>query len=183
MRTSTPELRALLASRQFVKCNLFTFTLIGGLAYHWTDADVDVEAHGQIFSSSGPTIEGARYSLVRGLQVDTLDLRVLVRSTDLIAGVQWSTAVRSGALDGAVMRVEKAFLPAWGAPAETLLSFEGEVLGPSCADLEITLPVKSDADKLNTLVPRLTFQPGCVRTLYSAGCGVSSAENNSGCGS
>lgn len=172
MRASTPELDALLASGQFVKCHLYTFTLISGLVYHWTDADVDVEAHGQVFSSTGPSITGARWAVVRGLQEDSADLTVYVKETDLIAGVAWPIAVRSGALDGAKMLIEKAFLPAWGEPAQTLHMFEGEVQGPECVDLEVTLPVKSDAALLNTPVPRQIFQAGCMRTLYDAGCTV-----------
>lgn len=177
MRTSTPELRALLAGNQFVKCNLFTLTLISGFQYFWTDADVDVvvRASGQVFSSTGPSISGVQYKLVRGLQVDNYDLTVLVKDADTVAGVPWPVAVRSGALDGATMLVEKAFLPGWGQPAETLQIFEGEVVSPAYADLVVTLTVKSDADKLNTLVPRLMFQPSCVHTLFDAGCTVSKA--------
>lgn len=175
MRESTPELRALLASQQFVKCNLFTFTLISGLVYRWTDAGVDVVANGQIFSGDGPSISGVRYALVCGLQVDTLDLQVMFKDGDTIGGAEWPVAVRSGALDGATMLVEKAFLPAWGQPAQTLQVFEGEVQGAECVDLEVRLPVKSDADKLNITVPRLAFQPGCMRTLYDTGCGVNPA--------
>jgi len=174
MRASTPELRALLAGNQFVKCNLFTFTLISGQQYFWTDADVDVvvRATHQVFSSTGPSISGVQYKLVRGLQVDNYDLQVLVKETDTVAGVPWPVAVRSGALDGATMLIEKAFLPAWGQPAETLQVIAGEVT-PGYADLTVTLTVNSDADKFNTMVPRLLFQPACMRTLFDAGCTVS----------
>lgn len=175
MRTSTPALRALLASQQFVKCRLYTVTLISGLTYYWTDADVDVVARNQLFSSSGPSISGAQYQLVRGLQVDTFDLTVRVKDTDTIANVPWSVAVRSGALDGATVQIDKAFLASWGAPAETLVEFVGEVTEANFVNLAATLSVKSDADKLNTMVPRLTFQPGCMRTLYDAGCTVNQA--------
>jgi uncharacterized phage protein (TIGR02218 family) len=177
MRASTPELRALLAGNQFVKCNLFTLTLISGVQYFWTDADVDVvvRATSQVFSSSGPSISGVQYKLVRGLQVDNYDLTALVKDTDTLAGVPWPVAVRSGALDGAGMLIEKAFLPAWGQSAETLQIFAGEVVNPAYVDLAVTLTVKSDADYLNTMVPRLLFQAGCAHTLFDAGCTVSKA--------
>jgi uncharacterized phage protein (TIGR02218 family) len=175
MRDATPRLQAILASAMFVKCNLFTMTLSNGMAYYWTDADVDIVANNQVYDSHGPDIQGAKYSLVRGMQVSTLDLLVLVKPTDLIAGVPWFLAARSGALKNAEVVIDKAFMPAWGEPAETLGIFKGYVNESSDGDQEVTLTVVSDSNRLNTQVPRAIFQAGCMRTLYDAGCGVSRA--------
>jgi uncharacterized phage protein (TIGR02218 family) len=164
---------ALLASQTFVKCNLFTLTLGSGIVYYWTDADIDIVANGQVYDSTGPSISGAKYALVRGMQVSTLDLLVLVKPQDLIAGVPWAVAARSGALKNAQIVVAKAFLPAWGQPAESLVTFSGAVNESAIGEQDVTLTVVSDSNRLNTQVPRLVFQAGCMRTLYDAGCGVS----------
>ena len=175
MRASTVALRALLDSQQLLRANLFTFTLVNGTAYTWTDADIDVIANGITYSSTGPSISGAKYRLVRGLQVDTLDLRVLAKPSETIAGVPWSVAARSGALDGATVRIDKAFLASWTSPAESINIFTGNISECGSGEQDVTLKVVSDADRLNTKVPRLQFQPGCMRTLYDTGCGVSRA--------
>jgi uncharacterized phage protein (TIGR02218 family) len=175
MRAATQRLQDILASRQFVKCNLFTFTLISGLSYHWTDADVDIVAAGQIYSSSGPSISGAKYQLVRGLQVSTLDLTVLFKPSDQVAGVPWFVARQSGALDNAVVRIDKAFMPAWGDPAETLLIFQGTVGTMDDGEQALYISVVSDANRLNTKIPKLLFQPSCQRTLYAPGCNANRA--------
>lgn len=172
MRAATPRLQTILASAMFVKCNLFTMTLSNGLVYCWTDADVDIVAAGQVYDSHGPSIQGAKYNLVRGMQVSTLDLQVLVAPTDIIAGVPWFLAVRSGALKNAEVVIAKAFMPAWGQPAETLGIFRGYVNESSMGQQEVVLSVVSDSNRLNTQVPRSIFQAGCMRTLYDAGCGV-----------
>lgn len=172
MRDASPRLVAILDSAQFVKCNLMTLTLASGLSYAWTDADVDIVANGQVYSSTGPSFQGAKYSLVRGMQVSTLDLKMLVGPDDRIAGVPWFLAARSGALKNAQVVIEKAFMPDWGEAAETMGVFTGYVNESSDGELDVTLSVVSDSNRLNTQVPRSVFQAGCMRTLYDAGCGV-----------
>ncbi|MET3134611.1 putative phage protein (TIGR02218 family) [Oxalobacteraceae bacterium GrIS 1.11] len=176
MRDATPRLVAILDSATFVKCNLFHLTLASGIDYFWTDADVDIVANGRIYDSGGPSIQGAKYNLVRGMQVSTLELRVLVAPKDLIAGVPWFLATRSGALKNAEVVIEKAFMPAWGQPAETLGIFRGYVNESADAEQEVTLSVVSDSNRLNTQIPRAIFQAGCMRTLYDAGCGLPRAS-------
>ncbi|MFZ6686581.1 DUF2163 domain-containing protein [Undibacterium sp. SXout11W] len=175
MKARTPALQAMLDSSIYYKCNLFTVTLITGQIYYWTDADIDVTCYGQVYSSSGPSISGAHFHLQRGLQVDTLTLNVLALPTDLLGGVTWDVAARSGALDGTVIKIDKAFLPAWGSPAESLNFFVGKVKSSQVGELLVTLTVVSDDDFLNTPVPKLTFQPGCVRDVYSPGCTLARA--------
>lgn len=172
MRNATPRLIAILAGNQFVKCNLFTLTLINGMSYYWTDADVDIVFGNQVYDHTGPGIKGAKYDLVRGMQVSTLDLTVMVASTDLIAGVPWTVAARSGALKNADLVIQKAFMPDWTQPAEALPVFEGYVNESTDAEGMLSLSVVSNAQLLNTQIPRSLFQPGCMRTLFDAGCGV-----------
>ena len=173
MRDATPRLVAILETGQFVKCNLMTLTLATGQNCYLTDSDVDIVSNNQVYSSSGPSFQGAKYSLVRGLQVSTLALKMLVKPGDIICGVPWTMAARSGALRNAQVVITKAFMPAWGQPAETLVVFTGYVNESSAGELDVSLSVVSDSNRLNTPIPRAVFQAGCMRTLYDAGCGVS----------
>nr|DAP68855.1 MAG TPA: minor tail protein [Caudoviricetes sp.] len=177
MRTSTQRLRDILDSQQCIRCNLFMFRLASGVEHYWTDGDVDVHALGRVYDSTGPSISGAFYKLVRGMQVSTLDLEVLVRPEHRVGGVSWPIAVRSGALDAAVVTIWKAFMPAWGEPAETLLIFSGEVKPITDVRQTVKLQVKSDASKLEQKVPGQVFKPGCGRQLYETGCGVRRGDN------
>lgn len=175
MRDATPRLIAILATNQFVKCNLFTLTLVNGMTYYWTDASVDIVFGNQVYDHTGPSISGAKYDLVRGMQVSTLDLTVAVAPTDLLAGVPWTVAARSGALKNADLTIQKAFMPDWTQPAEALSVFEGYVNESTDAEGAVKLTVVSNAQLLNTQIPRSLFQPGCMRMLFDAGCGVSRA--------
>jgi len=172
MKARSANLQAMLDSGLYVKCNLFTVTMITGQVFYWTDADIDVTVYGQVYSSAGPSINGAHFHLQRGLQVDTLTLNVMTKPTDLLGGVTWDVAARSGALYGMIIKIDKAFLPAWGSPGESLNFFVGKVTAAQVGELVVTLTVVSDDDFLNTPIPLLTFQPGCVRDLYSSGCSV-----------
>lgn len=175
MKTLTPALQALLDSGQFRRCSLFTITFITGQMLFLTDAEIDVTADGQVYSSTGPSISGAKFHMVRGLQVDSLTLTVLAKDTDWVSGVTWSVAARSGALDGAIIKIDKAFLADWGQPAERVTIFTGCVRDAVDGEIDVALTVVSDDDKLNSVVPKLCFQPGCMRNLYASGCGVSRA--------
>lgn len=170
MKIVTTSLQTLLDNNQYYKCLLYTITLVSGTVYYYTDADIDVVAYGQTYSSKGPDISGAEFHLTRGLQTDTINLKVTTQPSDLIAGVSWSTAARSGALDNASIKIDKAFLPAWVQPAESLNFFNGVVSGIQDGELTTTLSVVSDDSLFDIPLPKLLFQPGCVRTLYSPGC-------------
>jgi uncharacterized phage protein (TIGR02218 family) len=177
MRTISPALQTLLDSNQFVICNLYKFTFVNGQVFYWTDADIDIVASGsaQVYSSVGPQIKGAKYHIIRGLSVDSLDLEILTKSDETIFGVTWPIAARSGALDNAQVEIYRAFLSDWSASAEKLLIFKGSISVSAHGEISVSVTVVSDASKLNIAIPKLKFQSGCMRTVYDAGCAVSKA--------
>lgn len=175
MMSVTPALAALAGNQQAIQCKLYTLTMITGQNLYLTDADIDVVCAGQVYSSAGPSIKGAHFRKSRGLAVDTLTLQVLAGSNDLIGGVSWSIAARSGALDGTRVKIAKAFLSAWGSPAEAVSFFVGSVNEAKDGEQVVEISVVSDDAKLESVIPKLTFQPGCWRTLYDAGCSANRA--------
>ena len=172
MRSSTAQFQTLLNASQFYRCFLYTITTFLGNVYRYTDADVDVLAGGYVFSSTGPSIKGATYHLVRGLGIDTLNLTVMTKDTDLINNISWSAAALTGALDGCTIKIDFALLSAWGTPAESINIFSGLVQDVKKSELSYDLTILSDADRLNQMIPKLMFQPGCVRTLFAPDCTV-----------
>jgi uncharacterized phage protein (TIGR02218 family) len=166
----------LTASREFKMADLYTFSLLGGTVLRYASADLDIKVGALTFSSSGPWIRRGRTRLVIGLEVDTLEVTVHADATHLVAGVPWLTAVRSGAFDGASVKLERAFMSAWGdTSAGTVILFEGRVAEAIASRTEAKLTVRSDLELLNIKLPRNLYQPGCIHTLYDAGCGLSKA--------
>jgi uncharacterized phage protein (TIGR02218 family) len=173
LKAASGGLIALLNSsgQQYVMADLYTITLAGGTVARYTSADVDIPWNSSTFSSKGPVLSRSKIRCVIGVEVDTLDLEVTAQSQHLLGGAPWLSVCRSGGLDGARVKLERAFMSAWGqAPAGTIWLFEGRV-----ADLEVgrttaKIQIKSDLDLLNVQMPRNLYQPGCLHTLYDAGC-------------
>jgi len=91
-------------------------------------------------------------------------------------GVPWPEAVRTGALDGARVTVERLFMATPGdTSAGTIVLFAGRVAEAKPARDEIALTVKSDLELLNTNLPRTVYQPGCAYTLYDSNCALAKA--------
>lgn len=175
MRAASQALMTLLAGNEVLRCDLYTLRLKTGEEYRYTNADVAIIVRGNTFVHDGPDINGAQMRMVRGLEVDRQRLQVNIKPEHQISGVSWLTAVRSGALDGAEVIIEKAFMRAWTDVPQTLEWFRGEVAEVSNTDQQITLTVSSDAIKFDQQLPRTIFGPGCVHDLFDSGCGLSRA--------
>lgn len=157
--------------RRGIIADLYTFALRNGSFLRYTTLDADVEYDGNTFQRLAPVIHRDRVKQQVGIEVSTMRLRVYPRSGDQIGGVDWIPAARSGALDGALVTLQRAYLwhPAVP-PIGVLTSFKGRVstiqAGRSGAEIE----VKSYLEVLNIPMPRNLVQPGCIHTLYDVGC-------------
>lgn len=166
----------LVSNNQFVMADLFTFTLVGGMVLRYTTADADLVVAGNVFLGSDVLIERGRVRTVLGLEVDTLDLRINALPEHVIGTTPFLQAMRNGALDGAAVKVERYFTPAWGsAQYGTVTMFSGKV-----ADLDVgrfggRLRVNSDLHILNIQMPRNLYQPGCLNTLFDGACTLAKA--------
>ena len=185
MKTATTALIALLnSSVQFLMADLITITLVGGEVIRYTSADMDVVWGGNTFSKFN--LERSKVKVVRGLEVDTLELTFYpniypamvasVSEEDQILGISWLLAVRLGALDGATITLERAFFSDWPTLVGTLILFTGQVADvPELSD-KAQVNVKSDLEICNRPVPRNLYQSGCLYTLYDADCGINKAS-------
>lgn len=173
MKSASTALNNLLNSSQFIWTDLYTFTFVDGSVARYTSADIDIVSGGNTFSSKGPRIQRGRTRVVLGLEVDDLDLKLMVDSSITINGQPWTAFANNGGLDGALISVDRAFMATWGdTSAGTINLFTGRVADIQVTRTQIDIKVRSVLELLNINLPRNTWQPACVHTLYDGGCGI-----------
>ncbi len=191
--TSTGALVALLATRAFVWADLYTITLATGVVLRLASGDSDWAYGGNTWSHSGPFIEHpdrkptAHWKV--GLDVDTWQFSVIPRAVDPISGAAypdtigstpWLAAARAGALDGAVVQVDRAYLATWPAypralalaPVGVVNIFTGRVAAIDVDRSAVMVSLNSHLELLDQNMPRNLYQAGCGRTLFDAGCSL-----------
>lgn len=183
MKAASPELQALLASGRFVRADIWTITLNGGGIIRWTSHDADIVAGGHRFIS-GPAIERGSISEKTGVEVATLRVTLTGGDDDLINASPVISFIAAHGLDGASVKLERAYAPAWGLDSDgipipvtgTVIRFAGKVTSiDSVMGGTAEFTVSSWLVLLNANSPRNHYQVGCLRTLYDAGCGVDPA--------
>ncbi len=180
MKSHTPELIALLnSSTQFLMADLYTITLASGTVLHYTGADIDITHAGNTFSARGPLIRRGQVRTVLGLEVDTLDITIMASATNddhLLDGQPFIPAALKGALDGASVLLQRAFLTDWASPpVGAVVLFSGRASDMSGKRTELNGDIKSDLELLNTKLPRNLYQASCLHTLYDTGCTANKA--------
>lgn len=162
MKTASAALVALLnGGSTFVMADLYTFTLIGGEVLRYAGAPTALTANGYNFVL-GPKFERSKTKTVIGTQVDELDITIHPEETDLIGDFLFLEAAWQGQLDGALVQVERAFMPSWGdTSAGTVVLFSGRVSDIDCSRTRLDLKVRSHLELLNIQMPRRLWQSAC----------------------
>ncbi len=179
MKTASPGLLALLASRQFFVADLFLFTLSGGMQLRYCSGEGDISWNSGTWNAggtSGPYFirEGsnARCHWKTGVEVDTLVFDVMPGSAT-VAGLAFSSAVQKGVFDGAELTLYRAFMPSYGNMAQgTVIMFAGRVAEIDIGNSRITFTINSHLELLNQKLPRNLYQAGCINTLFDTACGL-----------
>jgi uncharacterized phage protein (TIGR02218 family) len=156
----------------FADC--FTFTLSTGLALTYTNTDQPVVYNGFTFAANGPMVQGLKYKSSVGLEVDKQQVTIAARPTDVLNGSPFLSALRDGAMDGAIVQRDRVFMSALGQlPVGGVTLFHGRV---STVDIvgrtSAILTIASDLVVLDYDMPWNVYSPTCLHTLYDAGCGV-----------
>jgi len=156
----------------FADC--FTFTLSTGAILTYTNVDQPVLYNGYTFAANGPLVQGLKYRSSVGLEVDKQQITIAARPTDQINGSPFLNALRDGAMDGAIVQRDRAFMTALGqSPVGVVTLFHGRV---STVDIvgrtSATLTIASDLVVLDYDMPRNIYSPTCLHTLYDSGCGL-----------
>ena len=171
MKAASPALIALLnSSTQFVMADLYTFTLVGGILLRYSAAPTVIVANGFTFAI-GPKFERSKTSTVIGTQVDELDIKVYPEKTDLIGTTLWLEAAWQGQLDGALLQIERAFMPSYGDTSPgTVVLFAGRISDIDCSRTGIDMKCRSHLELLNIQMPRRLWQSSCTLVFGDAMC-------------
>lgn len=171
MKSASPALVALLSSSdQFVMADLYTITLVGGSVLRYSAAPTALSVNGNVFAL-GPKFERSKTRVVIGTQVDELEVLAYPEPTDLIGGVPFLQAAWQGQLDGALLQLERAFMPTYGDTSPgTVVLFAGRISDIDCSRTSIELKCRSHLELLNIQMPRRLWQASCTHTLGDAMC-------------
>ncbi|HWK45133.1 MAG TPA: DUF2163 domain-containing protein [Stellaceae bacterium] len=182
MKTASAELVGLLNGNQFYMADLYTFTCADGTVLRYTTTDIPISLGGNVFSNASLRIDGFKYKLSLGVSADEMELKIYALPTDTAGAVSFFQRIMNGGFDGCAVRVERLFSAYPGDnSAGTVELFTGKVsqikdVGRTSA----TITAKSALELLDIQMPRNTYQPSCVHTLYDPGCGLNPASFTAG---
>jgi len=171
MKPASAALVALLAgSEQFIMADLYTLTLVGGSILRYSAAPTAISANGHTFVL-GPKFERSRTKVVIGTQVDELEVRVYPEPTDLIGDLLFLEAAWQGQFDGALLRLERAFMPTYGDTSSgTVVLFAGRISDIDCSRTGVELKCRSHLELLNIQIPRRLWQASCTHVFGGPMC-------------
>lgn len=181
MRTigATTQLIDLLNSgTDFVMADLYTITIPGGTILRYTSADIPLSFGGNTWLK-GPTFTRDKITHKIGLEAAEMTVEIDAEPTDLVNGVGFIAFVAGLGLDGATIKLERAFLASWDAPVTvvgTLIDFAGKITSiRDITRLSMSLTAQSWTVLLNVLMPPDLYQTACLNTLYDANCTMNPA--------
>jgi hypothetical protein len=202
MRDLPAPLAALIESGEFDMFDVYTFDLaIGGPPLLLSTAPFRVYYGADAWPQNGPIIPadggGQRGHWKTGVDVDEWNLTLVPRPVDPVTGAllpdkigdkPMLMAIRSGALDGATVTVQRAYYPSddftpgrlWipsGFEATGLIVlFKGLVSDVALSSYSADVKIHDMRVLLSTQMPRNIYQAGCRHTLYDSGCKLNAAD-------
>lgn len=197
--TSAGATVALLVTKTFSKCNLYTFTLVDGTILRYAAADMNVAfggntwlAHTVDFDVLGNNSFQASWKGGTGVgtwQTDVrpraIDVASGTLNPDQIEGTPFMQALRAGAFDKAVVQVDRAVwavMPLAGqgplviAPVGVFTVFAGHVAAIDMQRNGAIITINDFRDLFSISFPRRVFQSGCRNTLFDADCSLVKAS-------
>jgi uncharacterized phage protein (TIGR02218 family) len=170
MKPASPALIALLSSDEFIMADLYTITLVGGSVLRYSAAPTALVVNGYAFAL-GPKFERSKTNTVIGTQVDELEVKIYTEPTDLIGETPFLQAAWQGQLDGALLQLERAFMPTYGDTSPgTVVLFAGRISDIDCSRTGIDLKCRSHLELLNIQMPRRLWQSSCTHVFGDAMC-------------
>jgi len=167
---STALIGLLGGSERFIMADLYTFTLVGGSVLRYSAAPTAFTVNGYAFVL-GPKFERSKTKVVIGTQVDELDIKVYPQPTDLVGGVSFFQAAWTGQFDGALLQLERAFMPTYGDTSPgTVILFAGRISDIDCSRTQVDMRCRSHLELLNIQMPRRLWQSSCTHVFGDAMC-------------
>ena len=181
MKNVSAPLMTLLTStstNELCICDLLTITLNDGTVVCLSNADQDVTWNGQLYSSGRGNITFVRSktSSKIGVEVAEMDLTLMANTSALTEGLPTLQFVRNSGLDAARVRLDRLFLTAWNAPVGIVNNFLGRVSTLDVTRTAAKIKVKSYVVMMDLQLPKNTYQPTCLHSLYDSGCTLNRAS-------
>lgn len=196
MRTVQPEpghteaeVKAIIASRQFVFTDCFTITAPNGdkIRCCSSQKDVIVTPIGggvkQTWSSKGIKISGVKTVSQAGVDVDEQECQIDFTPDQRFQGLTIPNALLWGRFDGGTLTRDRYFAQTWG-QGNTPTDWAGgtRMYSGNIADLDevgrsyAKFKTRSSLGLLNINVPTTLFQPSCRNAIYDLGCKLNRAD-------
>lgn len=188
MKTPTGSLTSsyLLGNTQFLIVDLYTLSVVNtawvsGLSvtytnYYYSGSEYDVVNGGNTFTGSDAIFARDGLKQTIGLEVATMNITINATASMLVLGVPFMKAITQGVLDGAMIKVDRAFLNADHSVIGTVNWFTGHVAKASPSRNGASITINSLTDLLNVQVPRNVYQAACQNSLYDGACSLSKAS-------
>lgn len=165
---------------RFLIGELYTFTLLDGTQAYYSGLDLDINYGGNTYVSTGLRIEGLKYKIAVGWEVDEQQIKISAFPGETLAGADFFGAVAEGLLDGAYITRQRGF---WKvntgiayqdyaqAPVAVVTLFTGLVSAiDKIGRTHVEMKLKSPLKLLDIDMPRNAYSPGCLWSLYDSGC-------------
>jgi uncharacterized phage protein (TIGR02218 family) len=173
MKSASGATLAILASGQYIKFELYEFTLADTSVVRLCTADGPMTVGGNTYSSDIIIERGSMQQKI-GLEVQSLDLKLSPQfdgSPPAFSGFPLLQAVNLGMLDYARVKMSKVFLSSWTDTSPGAVEwFQGTVGANSAGRQSAALTIENDLKRLNVAMPKNILQTGCIHTLYDVGC-------------
>lgn len=182
MKPATPEMIDLITSgASFAIAELFDVEFTNGNHDYFTDLDFDINDGVNIYKANSLRFEGLRYKTKVGLEVDEQEIRISAYPGETLGGANFFSALQAGLLDAAYITRKRLF---WAATSQSLpqiylssppidqfILFIGQVaeiskIGRTFVEMKLKSPLRL----LDINMPRNTYGPGCMWSLFDTGC-------------
>jgi len=182
MKPTNAALNAVLASGEFIRVDAYIFTLIDGTILRYISGDADIIYGGHTYSAGG--INGAiinngqktQLHWKTGLDVDTLIFDIAPRGAT-VEGIPFFQAIHQGFFDGADLTLGRFYMSTYGNISPGLLTvFQGRIGNIDMGRIKATFTINSYTELFNMQLPRNTYQPPCLNTLYDTACTLNQAS-------
>lgn len=163
MKTALPGIAWFTAE---LVAELYTVELRGGVTRYYTSLDVDIDYRGETYLSDAFNVERGPIKTSIGTKVDQVELSLYPGQNEQFEGVSFPRFVLNGGFDGAWLTIERA------RQQRVTHLFKGMVTDAGADVTQIKLTLSAPTVLLNINMPRNQYSPGCVWSVYNAGCGL-----------
>ena len=169
---------------EYVRADLYTFTLSGGGVLRYCSANLPIAydngtGAGVRTFNLGPPIQDEGVQSARGSSPSSVDITILGGNSQFtIGGEDILDFLENFGLDGATVRIDRVFQQDWQTmyltgPIGGYCRFQGlfsEV--KELGQTQAVVTVKDPRDVLSTPYPQEDYQTGCLNVFGDAKCGV-----------